>query len=191
LQIGTNMLVSRNFGSGGNGFGNSDSPDISADGRYVAYRSFAEDIVPGDTNRLADVFLYDQQAGANGFLTVGVLGPADIQSRSPIFSSDGQILIFESAASDLSDKTFSFTPNLFVFSPYPPPLFAATITLDVQGAHLKWPAEVGKSYRVEFKDALSDPWQNLSGSVSLDGRKAVFDDLTLGPTQRLYRIVAF
>jgi hypothetical protein len=51
--------------------------------------------------------------------------------------------------------------------------------------------EVGKSYQVEFKNELSDPWQNLSGSVSLVGRKAVFDDLTLGITQRFYRIVSF
>jgi hypothetical protein len=191
FQIGTNILVSRHFASGTNAFGNSDSPDISADGRYIAYRSFAEDIVTGDTNHLTDVFLYDQQTGLNTFVNVGVFGPADNQSRSPLFSSDGQILIFESTASDLIDNSFGFTPNLFVFSPYPPPVFAASITVDVQGAHLKWPVEVGKSYQVEFKDALSDPWQGLSGSVNLVGRKAAFDDLTLGVAQRFYRIVSF
>jgi Tol biopolymer transport system component len=93
FQIGTNLLVSKNFGSGTNGFGNSDTPDISADGRYIAYRSFAEDIVPGDTNRLTDLFLYDQQTGASSSVNVGTLGAADHQSRSPLFSSDGQFLI--------------------------------------------------------------------------------------------------
>jgi hypothetical protein len=30
---------------------------ISADGRYIAFHSYAADLVPGDTNGFADVFL--------------------------------------------------------------------------------------------------------------------------------------
>ncbi|MEG3929438.1 DUF4347 domain-containing protein, partial [Microcoleus sp. T3_D1] len=43
--------------------GNSDStnPSISPDGRYVVFRSFASNLVTGDTNNRADIFLRDTQ----------------------------------------------------------------------------------------------------------------------------------
>src|SRR5262249_49151924 len=42
--------------------GYSDMPPISADGRYVVFRSLASDLVPGDTNGYTDVFLHDRLA---------------------------------------------------------------------------------------------------------------------------------
>ena len=41
--------------------GDSNKPSISADGRYVAFFSVATNLVAGDTNGAADVFLYDRQ----------------------------------------------------------------------------------------------------------------------------------
>src|SRR5262249_9503009 len=41
----------------------SEYPDISADGRYVAFHSYCADLVPGDTNQTADVFVHDRQTG--------------------------------------------------------------------------------------------------------------------------------
>lgn len=38
----------------------SDDPAISADGRYVAFQSWASNLVPGDTNGAADIFVYDR-----------------------------------------------------------------------------------------------------------------------------------
>ena len=35
-------------------------PQISDDGRYTVYESFASDLVPLDTNNRKDVFLYDR-----------------------------------------------------------------------------------------------------------------------------------
>ena len=40
------------------------SPSISADGRYVAFASWASNLVPGDTNGISDVFVRDLQTGA-------------------------------------------------------------------------------------------------------------------------------
>ena len=37
------------------------TPTISADGRYVAFHSDASNLVPGDTNGMTDVFVYDRQ----------------------------------------------------------------------------------------------------------------------------------
>jgi Tol biopolymer transport system component len=39
-------------------------PSISADGRYVAFQSAANNLVPGDTNVQSDVFVHDRVTGA-------------------------------------------------------------------------------------------------------------------------------
>ena len=36
------------------------SPSISADGRFVAFQSLASNLVPGDTNNVADIFVRDR-----------------------------------------------------------------------------------------------------------------------------------
>ena len=41
--------------------GPSSSPALSTDGRFVAFVSAADNLVPGDTNDAADVFVYDRQ----------------------------------------------------------------------------------------------------------------------------------
>ncbi|GGU20797.1 M36 family metallopeptidase [Nocardioides albus] len=53
---GTTELLSAS-GDGTHGDATSDSVDISADGRYAAFRSYAANLVRGDTNGLADIFL--------------------------------------------------------------------------------------------------------------------------------------
>jgi hypothetical protein len=46
--------------------GASSSPSVSADGRYVAFISEATNLVDGDTNGVADVFLRDRDTDADG-----------------------------------------------------------------------------------------------------------------------------
>ncbi len=46
--------------------GESTSPAISANGRFVAFQSRATNLVPGDTNGLMDVFVHDRDADGNG-----------------------------------------------------------------------------------------------------------------------------
>ena len=43
--------------------GSSGHPSISKDGRYVAFQSSATDLIPGDSNGVADVFVYDRALG--------------------------------------------------------------------------------------------------------------------------------
>jgi len=45
-------------------------PSISADGRYVAFYSFASNLVTGDTNQTADVFVRDMQTGVTELVSV-------------------------------------------------------------------------------------------------------------------------
>jgi TolB protein len=71
------------------------APAISADARFVAFVSDATDLVPGDTNGVADIFLRDRRAGT----TVLVSGAhADAPSDAPAISADGRFVAFTSEA---------------------------------------------------------------------------------------------
>jgi Tol biopolymer transport system component len=102
-QAGTTTRVSvASNGIQGNNF--SFSPALSADGRYVAFGSFASNLVPGDTNGSADVFVHDRQTGLTERVSVGVGGiqgnQGSLIQRSAI-SADGRLVAFASMASNL------------------------------------------------------------------------------------------
>jgi Tol biopolymer transport system component len=75
---------------------------ISADGRLVAFRSFAANLVPGDTNAVLDVFVRDRQAGTTERVSVAGDGAqGDGMSFWPAISADGRFVAFSSAAGNL------------------------------------------------------------------------------------------
>ena len=79
-----------------------DRPSISADGRYVAFRSLASNLVAADTNGAADVFVRDRQLGATELASVdGGGGQGDGDSGEPALSPDGRFLVFRSLATSL------------------------------------------------------------------------------------------
>ncbi|HKV08182.1 MAG TPA: hypothetical protein VJ725_08600, partial [Thermoanaerobaculia bacterium] len=104
---GATTLVSRQ-GTSAQQPGNSEASlqGLSADGRYVAFLSWGRDHVAGqnDSNRNADVFLFDRLAGASTLVshsnssapTTGNDG-----SDSASLSADGRYLAFSSRATDL------------------------------------------------------------------------------------------
>ncbi|MDP9311965.1 MAG: hypothetical protein M3R24_13955 [Chloroflexota bacterium] len=77
-------------------------PAISADGRYVAFYSYATNLSPGDTNGQADVFVHDRHTQITTRVTRSTTGtPADGESFSPSLSADGRRVAFWSDASNL------------------------------------------------------------------------------------------
>ncbi len=111
--------------------GNADSwgASISADARFVAFISKADNLVPGDTNGHADVFLYDRQTGTLRLVTKGYNGqPADndsgIEERSAFpqegygvtnMSADGRYIVFTSWASNLVPNDGNSYRDVFVY----------------------------------------------------------------------------
>ncbi|MDR3378507.1 MAG: hypothetical protein P4M10_07465, partial [Verrucomicrobiae bacterium] len=71
LVAGTNRLVSVSTNGIGDANGSSTAPIISGNGRYVAFASWANNLVNNDTNRRADVFLSDLQTGTTELVSVG------------------------------------------------------------------------------------------------------------------------
>ena len=62
FAIGKTTLVSVSS-TGVQGNSGSGSPSISADGRHVAFTSYADNLVNGDSNDNDDVFVHDRQKG--------------------------------------------------------------------------------------------------------------------------------
>ena len=81
--------------------GASDASSISADGRYVAFASTAPNLVAGDTNLAADVFVHDRVTGSTVRASVTASGgqAATASSLQPGgLSANGQLVAFDTAA---------------------------------------------------------------------------------------------
>jgi len=100
-QLGTTTRISATA-SGGWPNGDSWAPAISADGRFIAFHSFASNIVTGDTNLVADVFVHDRQTGSTSRVSLGPAGAqGNDQSLNPSISADGRFVAFHANASNL------------------------------------------------------------------------------------------
>ncbi len=90
-------------------------PAISADGRFIAYDSYAGNLVPGDTNRVRDVFEYDQQTDRTVRVSVDSSGlEVRGESRLPSISADGRSVTFESDAPTLTGSDTNQATDVFV-----------------------------------------------------------------------------
>lgn len=75
---------------------------LSANGRFVAFGSYATNLVAGDTNGVIDVFVRDRDTAATERVSVATAGTqANAESFSPAISSDGQFVAFQSDATNL------------------------------------------------------------------------------------------
>jgi Tol biopolymer transport system component len=81
----------------------SGNPKLSADGRYVAFESWASNLLTTpDSNGTSDIFLRDVSVGITVRVSVSTSGAeADGESDSPSISADGRFVAFESAAGNL------------------------------------------------------------------------------------------
>jgi Tol biopolymer transport system component len=105
--------VSRVSGGNGPAFG---SPAISADGRYVAFRSEASTLVEGDTNGVADVFLADRSSGKVTRVSTSATGAQADKLVHPglAMSADGRLVVFPSAATNLVPDDTNGSVDMFV-----------------------------------------------------------------------------
>lgn len=96
--------------------GMSREPSLSADGRYVAYHSEAEDLVAGqiDGGFDADVFVYDRLTDLNRLVSHSVSGPlvaGNAGSSNARLSADGGFISFGSTATDLVVRQVTPLPS--------------------------------------------------------------------------------
>lgn len=91
-------------------------PAVSADGRFIAFESDATNLHPGDANGQTDIFLLDRQSGETRLVSVSPAGAQGTgPSSSPAISGNGRLIVFESAASNLTPGDFNNQPDIFAF----------------------------------------------------------------------------
>jgi Tol biopolymer transport system component len=79
--------------------GASFAPVVSGDGRYVAFTSRASDLVAGDTNDVADVFVWSRRTGT--FRRISDLRPFEaeiVYPPEPVISDDGRVVAYRAFA---------------------------------------------------------------------------------------------
>lgn len=100
---------------------NSFSGTISADGRFVAFSSYAQNLAPG-VNAFSNVYVRDRQSGTTTRISIGSQpnGNTNADSLGAVISADGNFVAFESQASDLvTDNLVADTngaSDIFVWS---------------------------------------------------------------------------
>ncbi len=113
-QLGTTERVSVDS-SGAQQDGSCSSLSISADGRYVAFQSYATNLVPGDTGLYEDIFVHDCQLGTTERVSLDSSGAqGDGESYSPSISADGRFVTFYSGVSTFVPGDTGGWPDIFV-----------------------------------------------------------------------------
>ena len=107
-QNGTLTQITHAY-NGGPTNGGSYDPNLSADGRHIIFRSYASNLVPNDTNGVADIFGYDVQTQTISLISVSSTD-SSVNGSNWYFrdgdnvSKDGRYFVFTSTATNLVEK---------------------------------------------------------------------------------------
>jgi Tol biopolymer transport system component len=139
---------------------------ISADGRYVAFVSYATNLVPGDTNGLEDVFVRDLQAGTTQRVNVSSTGSQT--NGTELFgasvSADGRYVAFDSDATGLVPGDTNGMSDVFVAEVELTPIryeqtnpklvyagaWKTTASASASGGSFRWANSPGASVTIKF-----------------------------------------
>src|SRR3990170_1359568 len=114
VQAGVTTRVSV-ASDGTEGNSHSGGPSISADGFFVAFDSSANNLVSGDTNGYADIFVHNRQTGQTERVSISSNGvQGDQASQDPTISADGRYVAFLSYATNLVSNDTNNKPDIFV-----------------------------------------------------------------------------
>lgn len=131
-------------------------PAISNDGRYVVFTSLATNLVTGDTNGYADVFVRDRLLDITTRVSVASDGTqGNGYSVRPAISGDGRYVSFYSIATNLVSGDTNGEPDVFLHD-----------------------RETGITQRISIaSDGSQANGQSIEPSLSVDGRYISFSSL--------------
>lgn len=93
----------------------SQDPTISMNGRFVVFQSLASNLVAGDSNAQADIFIKDLLNGATTRVSTDSTGAqADQQSRDASIAGNGRFVVFTSGATNLVAGDTNARDDIFV-----------------------------------------------------------------------------
>jgi Tol biopolymer transport system component len=156
---GTLERVSQGTG-GKQANGDSQRPTLSKDGRFVAFWSAADNLVEGDTNAVTDCYVHDRQTHETIRIDVG---PDKVQANGecarPVISGDGDLVAFESAATNLEKAGV---------------LGKSTDTNKARDVFLR-DLEAGTTTRISVStDGKQGAGESVRPAISADGRYVAF-----------------
>ncbi len=179
---------------GSQALGASQDAAISDDGRFVVFRSFANDLVAGDSNGYPDLFVKDLETGAIALVSGAPDGPANqAVSGAPAISSGGDWIVFSTSASNLapSDANGGF---LDVYRVANPLLFDTLMggkgddiyILQRPDLVIERPGEGRDTVMASFDYALATNLENLvlTGTDHIDGTGNGRDNVLTGNSGR-------
>lgn len=138
-------------GSGGGGFG---PVAVSDDGRFVAFRSGSNSLVPGDTNNANDIFVKDMRTGAIKRVSVSSGGAQANSSSGDTtvdISGDGRFVLFDSTASNLVAGDTNSQQDMFIHD-----------------------RQTGVTERIVRNDGVQSAGRSVDGAISGNGRFVAF-----------------
>lgn len=96
--------------------GDSSQPSLSDDGQRIVFLSYADNLVTGDTNGQADIFLYKRGSNTLSLITVSNDGQQLPEGGvDPAISSDGQIIAFSSNTNSILPEEDDSYFDVFVY----------------------------------------------------------------------------
>lgn len=115
LQTGAVERVSINS-EGQEGNGHSTEPAISADGRYIIFRSFATNLSTVPNGGWLQIFIHDRQTGITELVSVNSAGEPGLgfYGQYAQVSADGRYVAFASSASNLVPTDTNGVSDIFV-----------------------------------------------------------------------------
>jgi Tol biopolymer transport system component len=176
-QTGQTTIVSVSS-TGELGNGASEEGTISADGRYVVFRSWASNLVPGDTNGLPDEFVHDRLTGRTVRVNVASDGSqADAASRGdddgccigPAISADGRSVVIFSRASNLVPDDTNDLDDVFVVGP----VQVSPTTVSVSGSAGTHSVNVTADYPGPWTATTATPWITINSPAGGTGTGTV------------------
>jgi len=163
--------------------GDSFAPAVSGDGRFVAFSSFASNLVAGDANGVDDVFVRDRQAGTTTRVSLA-LGGAEPNDGSylPSISVDGRYVAFLSDATNLVGEDTNLARDVFVFDRQAATTTRASVDSAGVQANLEsfTPVLSGDGRFVAFTSFST----NLTGADANDASDVFVRDLQAATTTR-------
>ena len=95
---------------------NAEMPSITSNGRFVSFQSTAKNMVTGDVNNTADIFVHDRNTGVTTVVSIAGNGAQANGFNAPIhsISGDGGFIAFESVANNLVQNDTNNSNDIFV-----------------------------------------------------------------------------
>jgi hypothetical protein len=90
-------------------------PNISGDGRYIVFQSYADNLVPNDTNESPDIFVCEVETLELQRVNVSSEGvQAEYGAIAASISYDGRYVVFDSQSTNIVDSDSNGYPDTFV-----------------------------------------------------------------------------